>query len=389
MDKSQKIAKVFSGGENSTLVHLNEAQADKFIDYAVDQSVILKSARVIRMDTPQKTIGKIGISDKILYPAQRGQALDSSKRVSATPEKITLVTQEVIGEVRIYDDEIEDNIEGVAFKEHMMKMVAKKVANQLEKVSLYARKVANPTDLLHMFDGFVKEIETNGGVVVDANVGFSDRYIDKDKLAKLYKSIDDIFGDMINKWYMPKGVAIDYEVKYEATNNAVNRYGAFGIDFTKANLLSTKRPVLVGSGYTGTISADVTAGATTAVLTDETGLSVSDEITFNLGKDKEHTAIITAINAGTNTITFANHPIPFALDSSEASENTVKETVSDGADVILTPDFNFIYGIQRDITIEPDRVAKERATDFVITMRVDFKVENPEMSGILKNVKVR
>lgn len=388
MDKAQKIAKVFSGGENSTLVHLNEAQADKFIDYAVDQSVILKSARVIRMDTPQKTIGKIGISDKILYPAQRGQALDSSKRVSATPEKITLVTQEVIGEVRIYDDEIEDNIEGVAFKEHMMKMVAKKVANQLEKVSLYARKVANPTDLLQMFDGFVKEIETNGGVVVDANVGFSDRYIDKDKLAKLYKSIDDIFGDMINKWYMPKGVAIDYEVKYEATNNAVNRYGAFGIDFTKANLLSTKRPVVVTSGYTGTISADVTAGATTAVLTDETGLSNGDEITFNLGKDKEHTAVISNVNAGTNTITFAP-AIPFDLESSEANENTVKETVSDGADVILTPDFNFIYGIQRDITIEPDRVAKERATDFVITMRVDFKVENPEMSGILKNVKVR
>lgn len=388
MDKAQKIAKVFSGGENSTLVHLNTAQADKFIDYAVDQSVILKSARVIRMDTPQKTIGKIGISDKILYPAQRGQALDSSKRVSATPEKITLVTQEVIGEVRIYDDEIEDNIEGVAFKEHMMKMVAKKVANQLEKVSLYARKVANPTDLLHMFDGFVKEIETNGGVVVDANVGFSDRYIDKDKLAKLYKSIDDIYGDMINKWYMPKGVAIDYEVKYEATNNAVNRYGAFGIDFTKANLLATKRPVVVTSGYTGTISADVTAGATTAVLTDETGLSNGDEITFNLGKDKEHTAVISNVNAGTNTITFAP-AIPFGLESSDANENTVKETVSDGADVILTPDFNFIYGIQRDITIEPDRVAKERATDFVITMRVDFKVENPEMSGILKNVKVR
>jgi hypothetical protein len=161
MDKGQKIAKVFNGGENSSLVHLNTAQADRFIDYVVDESVILKSSRVVRMDTPQKVIGKIGISDKILYPAQRGIGLDAGKRTSATPDKITLISQEVIGEVRIYDDEVEDNIEGVAFKQHMMKMVAKKVANQLERVALYARKVANPTDLLQMFDGFVKAIEAN------------------------------------------------------------------------------------------------------------------------------------------------------------------------------------------------------------------------------------
>jgi hypothetical protein len=63
------------------------------------------------MNTPKQDIAKIGISDEILYPAQRGQALDSSKRTSATPDKITLTTQEVIGEVRIYDDELEDNIE--------------------------------------------------------------------------------------------------------------------------------------------------------------------------------------------------------------------------------------------------------------------------------------
>jgi len=388
MDKGQKIAKVFNGGENSSLVHLNTAQADRFIDYVVDESVILKSSRVVRMDTPQKVIGKIGISDKILYPAQRGIGLDAGKRTSATPDKITLISQEVIGEVRIYDDEVEDNIEGVAFKQHMMKMVAKKVANQLERVALYARKVANPTDLLQMFDGFVKAIEANW-VVVDSNVGFADRFIDKEKLAKVRKSIATKYRNILNKWYMPDDVAIDYEIKYEASNNTVNKYGAFGVDFTKANIMSVDRAVVVTGGYTGTISANVALNATTAVLTDETGLTVGDQVTFALWNDKEHTVVISAIDAGSNTITFTGYPMPFALTAITATENTVIETISDGADVILTPDYNFIYGIQRDITIEPDRVAKERATDFVITMRVDFQVENPEMTGILKNVKVK
>lgn len=388
MDKGQKIAKVFSGGENSTLVHLNTAQADKFIDYIVDESVILKSSRVVRMNTPQKVIGKIGISDKILYPAQRGQALNEANRVSATPDTITLETKEVIGEVRIYDDEVEDNIEGVAFKEHMMKMVAKKVSNQLERVALYSRKVANPTDLLQMFDGFVKEIEA-GGVVVDASDTntFSDRFIDKEKLAKLRKSIATKYRNVLNKWYMPDDVAIDYEVKYEASNNTVNKYGAFGVDFTKANIMSVDRPVFKTGGLNTALTASPVAGAVNITVGSTTGASVGDTITLALGQDKEFTTTIDTVTDSTHLV--LSDALPFGYNHTLATENTVKETTLDGADVILTPDYNFVYGIQRDITIEPDRQPKLRATDFVITMRVDFKVENAEMTGVLKNVKVK
>ena len=383
--KAEKIAKAFNGGDSSGLVHLNTAQADKFIDYVVDESVILKSSRVVRMDTPKKTIGKIGISDKILYPAQRGVALDTGKRVQATPTSIQLVSQEVIGEVRVLDDELEDNIEGSAFKEHLMKMIAKKVADQLERVALYARKVANPADLLQMFDGFVKLIEATG-VVVDANVGFADRYIDKEKLAKLRKSIDTKYRTMLNKWYIPDDLAIDYEVKYEASANSVRKDGAFGLEFTKANIMSTERPVIKASGLVTTLTASPVAGATVINVTATTNLSNGDTITLALGGDKEFTTTVTAINTLALTIADA---LPFGYSHILATENTVKETTLDGADVILTPDYNFIYGIQRDITIEPDRVPKERATDFVITMRIDIQVENPEMAGILKNVKVK
>lgn len=388
MDKGQKIAKVFSGGENSSLVHLNTAQADKFIDYVVDESVILKSSRVVRMNTPSKVIGKIGISDKILYPAQRGQALNDANRVSATPDTIILTTQEVIGEIRIYDDEVEDNIEGVAFKEHMMKMVAKKVSNQLERVALYSQKVANPTDLLQMFDGFIKEIEA-GGVVVDASdTGiFSDRFIDKEKLAKLRKSIATKYRNVLNKWYMPDDVAIDYEVKYEASNNTVNKYGAFGVDFTKANIMSVDRAVFKTGGLSTTLTATPVAGAVNLTVSSTTGASVGDTVTLALGQDKEFTTTIDTVTDSTHLV--LSDPIPFGYNHTLASENKVQETTLDGADVILTPDYNFIYGIQRDITIEQDRQPKLRATDFVITMRLDFKVENAEMTGLLKNVKVK
>ncbi len=385
MTKEEKIAKVFVSDGQSTLVHLNVAQADKFIDYVVDESVIIKASRVVRMTTPQKTIGKIGISDKILYPASRGTALATNKRVEATPDKIVLISQECIGEVRIYDDELEDNIEGPAFKEHMMKMIAKKIANQLERVALYARKVASPTDLLQMFDGWLKEVETSG-VVVDATVTFSDRYIDKEKLAKLRKSIDTKYRNLLNKWYLPDDLVIDFEVKYEATNNTVSKNSAFGIDFTKANLMSIDRPVYKTAGLSTTLTASPVAGATVINLTSVTGLVADEQITLAIGQDKEFTT--TVVSIATLAVTIAD-PLPWGFTYTDATQNTVKETTSDGADVLLTPDYNFIFGIQRDITIEPDRVPKERCTDFVITTRIDFKVENPEMTGILKNVLVK
>ena len=95
-------------------------------------------------------------------------------------------------------------------------------------------------------------------------------------------------------------------------------------------------------------------------------------------KDKEFTTTIKTVTDATHLE--LNDALPHDYTHTVATENTITETTSDGADVILTPDYNFVYGIQRDITIEPDRVPKERATDFVITMRLDFQVENEAMT---------
>lgn len=49
----------------------------------------------------------------------------------------------------------------------------------------------------------------------------------------------------------------------------------------------------------------------------------------------------------------------------------------------LAPSSNLVYGIYRDIFIEPDRIPKARRTDFVTTLRVDchFEDENAAVVG--------
>ncbi|UOQ43358.1 phage major capsid protein [Halobacillus salinarum] len=51
--------------------------------------------------------------------------------------------------------------------------------------------------------------------------------------------------------------------------------------------------------------------------------------------------------------------------------------------VLLAPSSNLVYGMYRDIRIEPDRQAKKRLTDFVTTMRVDchYEDENAAVVG--------
>lgn len=48
----------------------------------------------------------------------------------------------------------------------------------------------------------------------------------------------------------------------------------------------------------------------------------------------------------------------------------------------LAPANNLVYGIHRDVSIEPDRIAKARRTDFVTTMRVDAHYEDENASVV-------
>lgn len=58
---------------------------------------------------------------------------------------------------------------------------------------------------------------------------------------------------------------------------------------------------------------------------------------------------------------------------------------SDGTDIWMTPLDNLIYFIQRDITIEFDRVPREDKWEVTIHFRVDFEVEDPDMVVLAKN----
>ena len=54
-----------------------------------------------------------------------------------------------------------------------------------------------------------------------------------------------------------------------------------------------------------------------------------------------------------------------------------------GTGLLSLPD-NQVYGLYRDVRIEPDRLPKARRTDFVLTMRTDCHYENEKAATVAK-----
>jgi hypothetical protein len=62
---------------------------------------------------------------------------------------------------------------------------------------------------------------------------------------------------------------------------------------------------------------------------------------------------------------------------------------TDGTFQMVTDLRNLIWGIHRDIKIEPQRWARKRATDYVLSLRGDIKIENGDAIAIYDHSKVR
>lgn len=162
-------------------------QADKFILMLIEEPTLLRAARTVSMNAPQRKINKIGFGQRILREAQSGVALTETQRSKPNLGQIELNTKEVIAEVRLPYDVIEDNIErGNAFAgagnsagglmDTIIKLIAERAALDLEELAIHGNTASTDT-YLKLTDGWLKRANQ---VTVTLPVGGTD--IGKDVL---------------------------------------------------------------------------------------------------------------------------------------------------------------------------------------------------------------
>lgn len=372
---------------------LSKEEADRFIDYVVDQSFLKNNARIERMNAPTKTIAKVGIGQKILKPAK--SATDPGNTVSIVTDQLTLETKEIIAIAEISDDSLEDNIEGDAFVDHLMRMIASQAANELDLMCMYGKRISNPneaTDILQLVNGWFTVAREHGHVLNARDTGlFEDAngYIDPPKLSKVVKTLPNRYRG--NKGNLRILVADDIYQDYNdylgarAVSTAdpyllgVGRLTYSNIPISAVSLLPVDRPVVVAGGVNTTLTNDPSAGTSTIQVANATG--IVDGLTLALGLGTGYEEVVTVASVNGTTITLQND-----LYYSHKRGVTVKQITPNGSDLLLTDYRNLIFGIQRDIKWETERHARRRSTSFVMTLRVDTQVENPDALVLLEGL---
>jgi len=139
-------------------------QANRFIDYMYDQTLLTKDARFVRMNSPSLEIEKINLGTRKVRKATEGV----DDHVNAEPDfsKIALNTVKVRLDWELTTEALEDNIEGEALEDHIARLMSAQFANDLEDLYING-DLASSDPLLKSLDGWRKRV-LNGAHVITA-----------------------------------------------------------------------------------------------------------------------------------------------------------------------------------------------------------------------------
>ena len=137
---------------------LNPEQARRFIDYVWDATVLANDGRRVTMRANTMEIEKVNVGERVIRAA--AQALGSYENAGATFTKVELTTKKIRLDWEVSTESLEDNIEGGALEDHLVRLMTSAFANDLEDLAINGDGGADP--FLGIMDGFVNQVTGSG-----------------------------------------------------------------------------------------------------------------------------------------------------------------------------------------------------------------------------------
>lgn len=317
---------------------LNPEQANRFIDYMWDSTVLAKEGRIVRMKSDTVDIDKVNVGQRIARLATEG--VDDGVNASATFTKISLTTQKIRLDWELTTESLEDNIEGNGLEDHIARMMATALGNDLEDLAING-DTGSSDPLLKAFNGFGKLVTASGSgaAVVDAAGATLSGTGSSDGKAIFNKAIKN----------MPR--------KYLQRRNQLNFYA--GSNLTQDYLYGLTN-VWVNNGNPQDIASSVIRGDVVARSGD----------------------------AGTVTPYAFGIPVKEVPLFSETETGTYSGASGSHGYVDLTFPQNRIWGIKREITVHREFKPKKDAIEYTVFVRAGVQVENSEAYVRVNNVKL-
>lgn len=349
-------------------IQLQAKEAEQFIEYMWDESVMKNYARKVTMDRPQEEIRGIGFGEgRFFVPANEFN--ESKYKKQWAQNKIRLQTHELLGAFPIYDKDVEDirQIENEAsFKNKLMSMVQKKMANELEEIGYmgdaHGLNGFCADDARSVTDGWRYIINHSGANQTYYNNVTGSAHIKEACLCQSGASCPSGQADPDAHFNFP-GLIVEtdpqppyhMEVKYhKMLKNMPAKYkaqnGLSNMVFLNSDLVT--QDYLEALSQRGTSLGDAVFTGTVPPAYGKVAIIDVPLMPTNLGQDADLTYGL--IGGGEYT------------------------------DVLLTVKNNLIIGIQRDIRIEPWRYPPDRAWYFFYSIRVAYNIENVDAIVFLR-----
>lgn len=149
---------------------LTKDQADNFIDFAFDATVLANESDRRVMNAPEQTWNTVAVGARIVRGAV--EAVDTGQNAAPSFTRLTLRTHKLRLDWELSSESLEDNIEGQDLDNHLARLFAGQFGQDLEDLAINGD--TNSDDpLLKVADGWHKQALE--GRVVDASAGMGDQ----------------------------------------------------------------------------------------------------------------------------------------------------------------------------------------------------------------------
>lgn len=331
------------GVTNSGTGLLYPDQANRFLDYMWDATILAKAARTIRMRSNTTEIDRVSVGQRIMTVASEENPRDYTNSTgagfntaAATFSKISLTTRKLRLDWELSAEGLEDNIEGPDLEDHIARLMATQAGNDVEDALING--TGTGAGLLSAFPGFRSQALSNAHVVDGNGQG-----IDKSVFNIAIKTMPRKYKQRRNQLRFFTGSNLVQDYLYNLTANA-----------------GSVNPWDIASGV---IRGDVVA--------NDGGPGSTTPFAFG----------IPVIN------------VPLMDETRDSAGRGYGDSGYDASaglfgDVHLTFPQNFIVGIKRDVVVYRLFQPKKDTIEYTLYIRVGCAFENYDAHVLVKNVKV-
>jgi HK97 family phage major capsid protein len=226
---------------------LRPEQARRFIDYVWDATTLAKDGRRVTMRANTMELEKINVGDRVIRAASQG--VSTYTNTGATFSKVELTTKKIRLDWEVSAESLEDNIEGAALEDHLVRLMTNAFGNDIEDLAINGD--GSTGSFLSIMNGFINLEKTNPNVGSGSNLGSAHEVINTTLVGSNAAFTD---------WTTERMQALILAMprRYRAITNGLKFYA--GTD-TFANIVKNNGTVIANIGSTEGSRGEFLGGA--------------------------------------------------------------------------------------------------------------------------------